>query len=140
MLAYEQILYIMGCLPYIQEQRRRNAEMKLTSVNSNLELMLTTVSGSIAGVLSWIFVIPFDVIKTIMQAEPNPYVYKNMFHCISVNVKVSFFREFSYVAFFFLLNSIFYFLSEKWLEIPFSWKLYASREGSPSKCSYFYWL
>uniref|UniRef100_A0A1B0DI32 Mitochondrial carrier protein n=1 Tax=Phlebotomus papatasi TaxID=29031 RepID=A0A1B0DI32_PHLPP len=90
MLAYEQILNIMGCLPYIQEQRRRNAEMKLTSVNSNLELMLTTVSGSIAGVLSWIFVIPFDVIKTIMQAEPNPYVYKNMFHCISVNVKCYF--------------------------------------------------
>ncbi|XP_055699424.1 solute carrier family 25 member 45 [Phlebotomus papatasi] len=93
MLAYEQILNIMGCLPYIQEQRRRNAEMKLTSVNSNLELMLTTVSGSIAGVLSWIFVIPFDVIKTIMQAEPNPYVYKNMFHCISVNVKKSGWRS-----------------------------------------------
>ncbi|GAB0090661.1 solute carrier family 25 member 45 [Sergentomyia squamirostris] len=87
MLAYEQILEILGSMAYVQEQRQRNAKKNLTSVNNRLELTLTTIAGSIAGILSWIFVIPFDVIKTIMQAEPNPNVYKNMIHCISVNVE-----------------------------------------------------
>ncbi|XP_055683335.1 solute carrier family 25 member 45 isoform X1 [Lutzomyia longipalpis] len=89
MLAYEQILNMLGCLPYVQEKRQQNAAKKLTSVNSNLELTLTTIAGSIAGVLSWIVVIPFDVIKTIMQAEPNPHVYRNMIHCIKVHVERS---------------------------------------------------
>uniref|UniRef100_A0A336MXA5 CSON009212 protein n=1 Tax=Culicoides sonorensis TaxID=179676 RepID=A0A336MXA5_CULSO len=39
---------------------------------------IIAVSGSIAGVLSWLFVVPFDVVKTKMQAETNPKIHPTM--------------------------------------------------------------
>lgn len=36
------------------------------------------ISGSIAGLMSWLFVVPFDVVKTKMQAETDPKKHPTM--------------------------------------------------------------
>lgn len=43
---------------------------------------------SYVGVMSWVLVIPFDVMKTIMQAESDPQKYGNMRNCLHTNVNV----------------------------------------------------
>lgn len=55
--------------------------------NSNVDIVMTTLAGAFAGVLSWVCVIPFDVVKTIMQAEQNAK-YRSIYHCITMNFKV----------------------------------------------------
>lgn len=85
MLVYEQILNILGGVPTIQRQRELN---ELNDITSNrYELLVTAVSGTIAGVLSWIIAIPFDVLKTIMQADAATK-YDSMVHCIKINIEV----------------------------------------------------
>lgn len=85
MLVYERVLNILGGLPSIQRQRELNDRKEFTS--NRYEFLLTGLSGTIAGVLSWIIAIPFDVLKTIMQADASTK-YENMFHCIKVNIEV----------------------------------------------------
>ncbi|XP_055849523.1 solute carrier family 25 member 45 isoform X2 [Episyrphus balteatus] len=51
-----------------------------------VDIFITTLAGAFAGILSWVCVIPFDVVKTIMQAEENAR-YKSITHCIKTNFK-----------------------------------------------------
>ncbi|KAG4074319.1 hypothetical protein HA402_008728 [Bradysia odoriphaga] len=83
MLVYEKVLNILGGMPTIQRQRELN-EMTVTS--NRYELIVTALSGTIAGVVSWILAIPFDVLKTIMQADAATK-YDSMAHCIRVNIE-----------------------------------------------------
>lgn len=69
----------------IQKQRELNEKNQCSS--NKYELFVTAVSGSIAGVFSWILAIPFDVLKTLMQADAATK-YKSMLHCIEVNIEV----------------------------------------------------
>lgn len=86
MLVYEKVLNILGGMPTIQRRRELN---EINGVTSNrYELIVSAVSGTIAGVVSWILAIPFDVLKTIMQADAATK-YDNMMHCIKVNIEVS---------------------------------------------------
>lgn len=85
MLVYERILTILGGIPTIQRQREFNETNDLTS--NRFEFLVTAMSGTIAGVLSWIIAIPFDVVKTIMQADASTK-YESMVHCIKVNIEV----------------------------------------------------
>lgn len=39
--------------------------------------------------MSWVLVIPFDVMKTIMQAESDKEKYGNMRKCLETNINVS---------------------------------------------------
>lgn len=50
-------------------------------------MVVTTLAGAFAGVFSWVCVIPFDVVKTLMQAE-RTVNYISIRQCITVNVKV----------------------------------------------------
>lgn len=85
MLVYEKVLNVLGGMPTIQRQRELN---ELSEVTSNrYELIVTALSGTIAGVVSWILAIPFDVLKTIMQADAATK-YDSMAHCIKVNMEV----------------------------------------------------
>lgn len=45
-------------------------------------LALTVIAGSLAGIFSWTVVIPFDVMKTKMQADDS---YKSSWHCVRHN-------------------------------------------------------
>lgn len=85
MLVYEKVLNVLGGMPTIQRERELN---ETNSVASNrYEFFVTAVSGTIAGVVSWILAIPFDVLKTIMQADAATK-YESMFQCIKVNIEV----------------------------------------------------
>lgn len=85
MLVYEKILDMLGGIPTIQRQRESNGMENVTS--NRYELLITAMSGTLAGVASWILVIPFDVLKTIMQSDPATK-YDSMLHCIKVNMEV----------------------------------------------------
>lgn len=41
-----------------------------------------SVAGAIAGPVSWAGVVPFDVVKNRLQADPEGLIYKNMSDCI----------------------------------------------------------
>ncbi|KAJ6639878.1 Solute carrier family 25 member 45 [Pseudolycoriella hygida] len=102
MLAYEKILQILRGTSTYQSQQELDRLNEVTS--GRYELLLTSLSGAIAGllvalkpkprgdvnsylllgVLSWIIAIPFDVLKTIMQADAATK-YESMFNCIKIN-------------------------------------------------------
>lgn len=73
-------------LPLVQELREEKARSPTKSM-SGIDMTVTTIAGSIAGLLSWILVIPFDTVKTIMQAEADPNRYKNMTHCLQSSIR-----------------------------------------------------
>lgn len=54
---------------------------KNDSVFCSYNSSLIAFAGSIAGLISWIFVVPFDVVKTRMQAEKDPRVHPTMVKC-----------------------------------------------------------
>ena len=39
------------------------------------------IGGGIAGVISWMAIMPFDVIKSKLQADPNKEVYRGFWDC-----------------------------------------------------------
>lgn len=51
---------------------------KRDSVSKSSYSGVIAVSGSIAGLMSWLFVVPFDVVKTKMQAETDPNKHPTM--------------------------------------------------------------
>lgn len=86
MLTYEQVSEFLNSAEWIQSKRNENK-----SKNSHLvDMSVTIVSGATAGVMSWILVIPFDVLKTSMQVESDPDKYKSLRNCLetSTNVKL----------------------------------------------------
>lgn len=56
----------------------------LPSVNSQL---INFVSGGLAGVLSWTLILPFDVMKSRVQADVKGNVYKGLWDCAKRSVK-----------------------------------------------------
>ncbi|XP_063696493.1 solute carrier family 25 member 45 isoform X2 [Culicoides brevitarsis] len=51
---------------------------KRDSVSKSSYSGFIAISGSIAGLMSWLFVVPFDVVKTKMQAETDPNKHPTM--------------------------------------------------------------
>lgn len=56
------------------------------------EAVLTSLAAITASVLSWVLITPLDVIKTIMQAETNPNIHKNMLESCAVLVRAHKYR------------------------------------------------
>ncbi|KAL9692977.1 hypothetical protein quinque_012262 [Culex quinquefasciatus] len=52
-----------------------------SGVGSTYEASVIATAGATAGVISWLFIVPFDVVKTVMQTETDPTVHKSMMHC-----------------------------------------------------------
>lgn len=83
MLAYRDTTKFIDRTEFIQNRRRLRKEDE-----GKLDFLVTTLAGAWAGILSWVCVIPFDVVKTIMQAEESSK-YQNIWHCLSNNFKVN---------------------------------------------------
>ncbi|XP_055588205.1 solute carrier family 25 member 45 isoform X2 [Uranotaenia lowii] len=64
MLVYE---YILG----IEERLHRLKRDNKRGVGNRYEASLIGTAGAVAGVVSWIIIVPFDVVKTVMQTETS---------------------------------------------------------------------
>lgn len=89
MLSYVMILGFAANLEFVRRERWNNRANRISPTNNKLELMITTISGCVAGLMSWGFVIPIDVIKTMQQAEADPKKVKGIIKTGRNLVKVS---------------------------------------------------
>lgn len=80
MLTYEYVNRLLDDTNWVKAKRRENMSETQVYPNNNywIEMCVTIASGAIAGVMSWILVIPFDVMKTIIQAPSDPVEYRSM--------------------------------------------------------------
>ncbi|XP_061397073.1 solute carrier family 25 member 45-like [Musca vetustissima] len=81
MLAYRYTTTYLDQTEFVQARRRLRSED-----DTQVDFVVTTLAGAWAGILSWVCVIPFDVVKTIMQAEENRQ-YRSIWHCLNKNFK-----------------------------------------------------
>ncbi|KAL1400716.1 hypothetical protein pipiens_006998 [Culex pipiens pipiens] len=81
MLVYEYMIAIEKRLHHIRQDR------KAGTIGSPYEASLVATAGALAGVVSWMFIVPFDVVKTVMQSETDPTVHKSMMHCFRMLVR-----------------------------------------------------
>lgn len=79
MLVYRQASHYMESSDFVRKHRTPSNAI-------NINLLITTFAGAWAGVLSWVCVIPFDVVKTIMQADEN-HKFRGIMHCVLVNYR-----------------------------------------------------
>lgn len=79
MMVYRQAADYLDNTQFVRRRRARPD-------GSNINLIVTTFAGACAGILSWVFVIPFDVVKTIMQADEN-HKFRGIMHCVRVNFR-----------------------------------------------------
>lgn len=89
MVTYEHIADWLYNIDWIRTRRK---EAKMANGYSNaIDMSVTIVSGATAGVMSWILVIPFDVMKTIMQIEFDAQSdrYRNLRKCLKTKTSVS---------------------------------------------------
>lgn len=89
MLSYVMLLGFAANLDFVRRQRWNNRAQGVSATNNKLELLVTTICGCVAGLLSWGFVIPIDVIKTVQQAERDPKKVKGIIGTGRMLVKVS---------------------------------------------------
>uniref|UniRef100_A0A2M4CZE1 Putative small calcium-binding mitochondrial carrier n=1 Tax=Anopheles darlingi TaxID=43151 RepID=A0A2M4CZE1_ANODA len=83
MYVYEYMLEIERRLHRLNNERAAGA-----SIGGALQASLIATAGAVAGIASWLFIVPFDVVKTVMQAETDPTVHKSMMHCFRSLIKV----------------------------------------------------
>lgn len=94
MLTYECMNQFLDDFDWMKAKRREykcNSHMGSACTNKNcfVEMFISTTSGAIAGVMSWILVIPFDVMKTITQAQSDPDKQRNMRSLLKTKRNVS---------------------------------------------------
>lgn len=103
MLSYEYMIRVLDDVTWINAKRREHkckSHKSFVCPNNNCftEMCVTTAAGSVAGLLSWMFVIPFDVMKTIMQSQSDPNKYPKMRHVVKAKTNVSDFYNFAFVT------------------------------------------
>lgn len=57
--------------------------------NADIDPIYTASAGAVAGMISWLPAIHFDVIKTRMMAENDPKRFRSVWHCFNVIVQVN---------------------------------------------------
>lgn len=77
MLVYEYTLEKL-------RKEQSNYHYKETNINA----LHTAIAGSLAGMISWLPAIQFDVIKTRMMTEIGPSRYRNTWHCANIIIQV----------------------------------------------------
>lgn len=60
MLAYQHILAVLGERDWIREERKTNKLKNNNSVNNNLELIITSICGAVAGIFMISFIVEID--------------------------------------------------------------------------------
>ncbi|KAL5290415.1 SLC25A45 family protein [Megaselia abdita] len=82
MLVYKKAIQFLENDDFIRKCRRHYR----TKDSDPVDMVVTTLAGAFAGILSWVCVIPFDTVKTLMQAE-RTVKYISIRQCVTVNVK-----------------------------------------------------
>lgn len=81
MLTYEYMNRFLDDINWIKAKRKEYKSHACNGCPDHrclVEMYISITSGAIAGIMSWILVIPFDVMKTIIQAQSNPDKQRNM--------------------------------------------------------------
>ncbi|XP_055371645.1 solute carrier family 25 member 45 isoform X2 [Condylostylus longicornis] len=88
MLIYQKTTKFFEDTVFIKRKREANRIYKKYEIehDDRTDFIVTTLAGAWAGILSWVCVIPFDVVKTLMQARDST-VYQGILDCIKTNVK-----------------------------------------------------
>ena len=73
----------------LEKMRSPSVQRSYHYKEESVEPLRTAVAGALAGMLSWLPGIPFDVIKTRMMTATNPNQYRNVWHCFKEITKVS---------------------------------------------------
>lgn len=83
MVVYDW-MYEMGNRIGVIRAIRAQSEHQNNELSLKFESLLTSLAALTASILSWTLITPLDVVKTIMQAETNPNIHRNMFQCIAM--------------------------------------------------------
>lgn len=76
--------YKMGDKIAVVRAIRTQSDVHNNTLGVKLDALLTSFSALLASVVSWSLITPLDVVKTIMQAETNPNIHKNMLDVVSM--------------------------------------------------------
>lgn len=68
----------------VRAVRMQQSDTGNSALALKLDALLTSFAALSASVLSWSLITPLDVVKTIMQAETNPSIHRNMLECVSM--------------------------------------------------------
>lgn len=140
MLTFEYMHQFLDDFDWMKAKRKQykcNSHMgsACTKNNCYVEMFISTTSGAIAGVMSWILVIPFDVMKTITQAQSDPDKQRNMRSLLKSKRNVSVSVHF---RFWFLNWKWFYSVTETWMANIFSRQLDAHCAIDTGQCGYIF--
>lgn len=74
---------------YLVEKLRTNSPQENVHYKeTHIDPWRTAVAGALAGMISWLPGIHFDVIKTRMMTEADPNRFKSVWHCYQVQKRV----------------------------------------------------
>lgn len=91
MLVYQHTTQLLYKTEFLQQRSQSNQTYSINqeeNPRNSIDFVVTTLAGAWAGILSWVCVIPFDVVKTIIQAEENRNC-RSIRHCLIENYRVS---------------------------------------------------
>ena len=71
-------------LEKLRIQKSPQKSEKVHFKDPKLNALHSAFAGALAGSISWVPVIQFDVAKVRMMAELDPNRYRNLWHCLSV--------------------------------------------------------
>lgn len=71
---------------------RTQSHTRHAALALKLEALFTSLAALLASVLSWSLITPLDVVKTIMQAETNPNIHRNLLESFSMLLRAHNYR------------------------------------------------
>jgi Mitochondrial carrier protein len=77
-------MYEMGDKIAVVRAIRTQSYVGDNTLALKLDTFLTSFAALTASVVSWSLITPLDVVKTLMQAETNPNIHKNMLEVVNM--------------------------------------------------------